>query len=188
MTEHDPLTLARRIQADGRKLPPVESWNPPDCGEIDMRITRDGNWHYMGTPIGRAALVRLFSTVLRRDADGFHYLVTPVEKIRIRVDDAPFVAVRLEVRGTGAERELDFTTNVGDRVPLGSDHPLRVEHDDLSGEPSPYLRVRGRLDALISRALFFELVELGEERSTVDGIDFGVWSRGHFYSLGPLDG
>lgn len=187
MPEYDPLTLARRIQADGSALPPVETWNPPDCGEIDLRITRDGSWHYQGTPIGRAALVRLFSTVLRRDADGHHYLVTPVEKIRIHVDDAPFVAVRLEVRGTGRTQELDFTTNVGDGVPLDASHPLRVEYDPASGEPSPYLRVRGRLDALVSRALFFELAELGEERVADDAVDFGVWSRGHFFVLGRLD-
>lgn len=184
---HDPLSLARAIPTDDGPLPPVEQWDPPDCGPIDLRISRDGNWHYQGSPIGRAALVRLFSTVLRRDADGHHYLVTPVEKVRITVDDAPFVAVALERTGSGPSQVLAFTTSVGDRVELDADHPLRVEHDAQSGEPSPYLRVRGRLDALISRALFFELAELGEERSTADGVDFGVWSRGLFFRLGTLD-
>ncbi|MGQ3029134.1 MAG: DUF1285 domain-containing protein, partial [Ferrovibrionaceae bacterium] len=141
-----------------RRLPPVEKWEPPFCGDIDMRIARDGSWFYLGTPIGRREMVRLFSTVLRRDADGRYYLVTPVEKCGITVDDAPFVAVELLVEGQGPEQRLSFRTNVDDVVSAGPDHPLRVEVDPVTGAPAPYVHLRGRLEARVNRPVFYELV------------------------------
>lgn len=182
----DPNALAAQLRAPRRGLPPVNDWNPPFCGDMDLRIARDGSWHYLGSPIGRLALVRLFATVLRRDADGDYYLVTPVEKVRIRVDDAPFVAVDVEVDGAGEAQQLTFVTNVGDRVTADAAHPLRVAFDD-DGNPAPYVRVRDRLEALISRAVYFELAELGHVRAGEDGLDFGVWSGGRFFPLGRLD-
>lgn len=176
---------------EGRKgggLPPVDSWDPPFCGDMDIRIARDGSWHYMGSPIGRKRLVRLFSTILRRDGDGFHYLVTPVEKVRITVDDAPFVAVEVEASGDGRARELRFRTNVEDWVTAGPDHPIRVETDSATGEPAPYVHVRGGLEALIARPVFYELVEMGEERAGAEATELGVWSGGEFFSLGSLEG
>jgi uncharacterized protein len=167
--------------ASGRGLPPVHLWNPAHCGEIDIRIRPDGTWLHEGTPIGRPALVRLFSTVLRKDPDGI-YLVTPVEKLRITVDDAPFLAV-------GMARESDalrFVTNVGDLVESGPDHPIRVE-TAASGEPRPYLHVRGGLEALIARPVFYDLVELGERRPGPSGDRLAVASNGCWFDLGPLD-
>jgi hypothetical protein len=185
--EPDPNALAEQLIRPREGLPPVNEWDPPFCGDMDLRIARDGSWHYLGSPIGRQALVRLFSTVLRRDDDGAYYLVTPVEKVRITVDDAPFVAVGLEVEGDGQERRLCFVTNVGDRVVADAAHPLRVTFAD-DGEPAPYVRVRDRLDALVSRAVYFELAELGCARAADDGVDFGVWSSGCFFPLGRLEG
>lgn len=154
----------------GRGLPPVERWNPPFCGDIDMEIRSDGTWFYMGTPIGRAPLVRLFSTVLRRDEDGKTYLVTPVEKVGIRVLDAPFVGVEM----TAGERDgaplLTFRTNVGDVVEAGAEHPLRFVIHGENNELKPYLHVRGRLEALVSRAVMYDLVALGETID-VDGVE-----------------
>jgi uncharacterized protein len=173
----DPAAIAARLQ--GRKLPPVHLWNPPFCGEMDMRIARDGTWFYQGSPIGRKPMVRLFSTVLRRDGDGRYYLVTPVEKLAIRVDDAPFVAVEMTAHGAGRGQVLTFRTNVDDEVMAGPEHPIRVA-TAADGEPSPYLHVRDRLEALIARAVFYDLVELAEER---DG-EFGVWSAGAFFPIG----
>jgi uncharacterized protein len=162
-------------------LPPVHLWNPPDCGDIDMRIAADGTWFYMGTPIGRPAMVRLFSTILRRD--GARYvLVTPVEKVGIKVDDAPFVAVALETEGEGRDRCLSFRTNVGDVTEAGPEHPLRVVIGAESGEPRPYVHVRGGLEALIARPVFYELVDLATPREG----QLGIWSKGRFFPLGPL--
>jgi uncharacterized protein len=172
---------ARAAAASRRGLPPVHLWNPPHCGEIDIRIRPDGTWLHEGTPIGRASLVRLFSTVLRKDADGV-YLVTPAEKLRITVDDAPFVAVGM-VREGGA---LRFVTNVGDEVEAGLEHPIRVETAG-NGEPRPYLMVRAGLEALIARAVFYDLVELGEPRPGPDGRRLEVSSNGCRFDLGPLD-
>lgn len=146
-----------------RALPPVQRWDPPFRGDIDMRIARDGAWFHEGTPIGRFGLVRLFSGILRRDADDDYYLVTPAEKVRIRVDDAPFVAVAMEAAGKDAARTLTFRTNVGDTVTADAEHPIRVETDPATGEPSPYVLVRDRLEALIARAVFYDLVALAEE-------------------------
>lgn len=174
------LATIQAETAKHRGLPPVDRWNPPHCGKIPMRIARDGTWHYMGTPIGRTAMVRLFSTVLRREPDGSHVLVTPVERVEIEVEDAPFLAVTLEREGQGESQVLTFLTNVGDSVQADADHPIRVEEDAATGQPSPYVRVRGRLDALISRAVFYELADLAEER---DG-ELGVWSGGTFFRLG----
>lgn len=171
--------IAEAGAGEGRPLPPVHLWNPAHCGDIDIVIRRDGSWWHEGSPIGRAALVRLFSTVLRRDPDGFH-LVTPVEKLKIAVEDAPFVAVRADREGEASEQVLVFTTNVGDRVAAGPDHPIRVETDAVSGAPRPYVHVRAGLDALIARAVFYELVEGAERR---DG-RLGLTSNGAWFDLG----
>lgn len=181
-----PATLAAQLPSD-RPLPPVDRWNPPLAGDIDIRIARDGVWYHEGQPIQRESLVRLFASILRRDEDGYHYLVTPVEKWRIRVDDAPFLAVRLDATGTGHDRSLTFTTNVDDIVTAGPVHPLTVEYRTPGGEPAPYVHVRGRLRALLSRAVFLELAELGEEQPSAAGREYGVWSQGQFFSLGQLD-
>ncbi|WP_411032945.1 DUF1285 domain-containing protein [Shinella sp. BYT-45] len=179
--------LISRASAEtgGRGLPPVERWNPPFCGDIDMEIRADGTWFYLGTPIGRAPLVRLFSTVLRKDEDGKTYLVTPVEKVGIRVADAPFLAVEMNASGAGEERKLTFRTNVGDVVEAGPEHPLRFVIAGENSELKPYLLVRGRLEALVSRAVMYDLVALGE---TVD-IDgermFAVRSAGTIFPIMP---
>lgn len=179
--------LLAQIPEGGREgPPPVHLWNPPFCGDIDMRIARDGNWFYMGTPIGRKALVRLFSGILRRDGDDY-FLVTPVEKVGIRVDDAPFVAVSLQVEGRGEDQVLRFVTQVGDEVEAGAEHSLRVALAPDTQEPAPYLHVRANLEALVHRNVFYQLVELAESRQ-IDGRDWlGVWSRGTFFPLGPQD-
>lgn len=156
---------------------PVERWDPPYCGEIDMRIAADGTWFYRGSPIGREALVRLFASILRREPDGRHVLVTPVEKIGIEVADAPFLAVEVVAAGRGRDQVLTFRTNVGDLVAAGPDHPLRFETEPETAGLKPYLRVRGRLDALASRALALELVGMCDEE---DGAA-GVWSSGVFF-------
>jgi hypothetical protein len=184
MRKYDLNALATQVQ--GKKLPPVEHWSPPLSGNMEMRIARDGTWFHEGTPIEREKLARLFSTILRREEDGCYYLVTPVEKWRIQVDDAPFVAVLLEVKGQGQEQELCFTTNLADQVTAGPEHPIEVEYKSESGEPSPYVHVRARLRALISRSVFLELVELGEERELDGKLLFGVWSQGVFFPLGSL--
>jgi hypothetical protein len=159
-------------------LPPVETWNPTHCGEAGFEILRDGTWMHEGTRITREALVRLFSTILRKDADDETYLVTPVEKIRVHVADAPFLAVRADRAGEGGEQTLVFTTNVGDVVQAGPDNPIRVSY--AGDEPRPYVLVRGRLEARILRAPFYEMVEWAEMR---DG-KLGVWSGGVWWDLG----
>ena len=166
-------------QTGAKGLPPVHLWEPDYCGDIGMKIARDGQWYYDNSPIGRKKLVRLFSTILRHDKDGEHYLVTPVEKIRVEVEDAPFVATLMQVTGAGQSQVLRFETNVGDFTEAGPDHAMRFEIDQDSGEPSPYVHVRARLEALISRAVFYDLVELG----VVEGDKFGVWSHGIFFPI-----
>jgi hypothetical protein len=161
-------------------LPPVHLWNPPFCGDLDMRIARDGTWFYLGTPIGRFELVKLFSSILKRE-DGKYFLVTPVEKVGITVDDAPFVAVDFEASGEGEAQELHFTTHVGDQMMAGPDHPIRVERDPQTGEPSPYVLVRSDLEALIDRKSFYRLVELGCHHEGW----FGLWSGGRFFPVIP---
>lgn len=171
-----------------RKLPPVHLWNPAFCGNIDMRIARDGRWYYMGTTINRPAMVKLFAGILRREPDDSYVLVTPVEKVGISVDDAPFVAVELAVQGAGREQSLAFRTNLDDVVPLDAAHPLRVALNPASGEPSPYIVVRDRLEALITRPVFYELVAMAEARQTADGgSELGVWSGGAFFALGTVE-
>lgn len=164
-------------------LPPVHLWNPDFCGDIDMRIARDGTWYYLGTPIGRKPMVRLFSTIIRRDGDDY-FLITPVEKVGIRVDDAPFVAVMLEVVGSGEAQVLRFTSNVEDQAEAGPQNPLRFEIDPDTQEPSPYVLMRSNLEALIHRNVFYQLVDLAVPR-VIDGEEWlGVWSHGVFYPIG----
>ncbi|HTK35431.1 MAG TPA: DUF1285 domain-containing protein [Caulobacteraceae bacterium] len=166
----------------GRALPPVHLWNPPHCGEIDIRIRRDGSWWHEGSPIGRPALVRLFSTVLRRDPDGY-YLVTPVEKLKIVVEDVPFVAVSVDRVGEA----LSFVTNVGDIAEAGPDNPLRIETDAATGGPTPYVHVRRGLEARLSRPVFYALVELAQPRAGPDGEHLGVASNGAWFDLGSTE-
>jgi hypothetical protein len=174
-------------QKDGSKgLPPVHLWHPEFCGDLDMRIARDGTWFYMGSPIKRERLVRLFSTVLRHDEDGRYYLVTPVEKIGIQVDDAPFVIVDMDVKGSGEDQVIVFRTNVGDQTIAGPDHPLRFEFDDATREPSPYVHVRAALDALINRAVYYKLVDLAVEHMQDGESHFGVWSAGEFLAFASV--
>ena len=167
-------------KSEKRGLPPVHLWHPEHCGDIDIVIRKDGLWFHEGTPIGREALVRLFSTVLRKDPDGFH-LVTPVEKMRITVEDAPFIAVRVDREGD----VLKFLTNVGDEVEASPDNAIRVEMDPKTGEPRPYLHVRRGLEALIARPVFYELAALAQERDTPDGPQMGVTSHGAWFPVGP---
>ncbi|MDP1641020.1 MAG: DUF1285 domain-containing protein [Phenylobacterium sp.] len=175
--------IAAAKQAPGRGLPPVHLWNPAHSGEIDIVITADGRWVHEGATINRAPLVRLFSTVLRRDPDGY-WLVTPVEKMKITVEDAPFIATALDA-GADAEGRpvLRFNTNVGDEVEAGPEHLIRVEIDPATDEPRPYLHVRRGLEALISRPVFYELVEMAQER---DGT-LGVESGGTWFAIGPVE-
>lgn len=168
-------------QSGGRGPAPVHLWDPPYCGEIGMRIAADGTWFYQGSPIGRKPLVRLFASVLRKDEDGRHYLVTPVEKIAIDVDDSPFLAVEMAVSGDGKTRQLGFRTNVDDFVEVDADHPMRFEEEAGSGGLKPYVRVRGRLEARVTRSVYYDLVAL----ATVEGEDFGIWSGGRFFSMAP---
>lgn len=187
----DLAALIARAAADtndpSRGLPPVDKWNPPFCGDIDMEIRSDGTWFYMGTPIGRQPLVRLFSTVLRKEEDGRTYLVTPVEKVGIRVQDAPFVAVEMAVSGEGAGQTLTFRTNVGDVAEAGPDHPLRFVIEGANQELKPYLHIRGNLEALVSRPVMYDLVELGEEADIAGRAMFCVRSAGVLFPVMPAD-
>ncbi|MND66761.1 hypothetical protein D3C80_581600 [compost metagenome] len=182
--------ISRAAEQSGGKsrgLPPVEKWNPPFCGDLDMEIRPDGIWFYMGTPIGRAPLVRLFSTVLRKDEDGRTYLVTPVEKVGIRVADAPFVAVEMQAGERDGAPLITFRTNVGDVVEVDAVHPLRFEIVGEERQLKPYVLVRGRLEALVSRAMMYELVALGET-ITIDGIEmFAVRSAGEVFPIMRAD-
>lgn len=186
----DVLRGLAQAQAEGagrRALPPVDRWNPDYCGEIDMRIARDGSWFYLGTPIGRPALVRLFSTILRREPDGRYVLVTPVEKVGITVEDVPFIAVAVEVEDKGHDQRLRFLTNVGDEVVAGADHHLRVTLRN-DAEPQPYVHVRGALEARLARPVFYELVAMAEERRDAHGRrELGVRSGGVYFALGSPD-
>lgn len=177
--------IAKSARAAARGgLPPVHLWDPPFCGDLDMRIARDGTWFYLGTPIGRPALVRLFSTILKREADRY-FLVTPVEKVGITVDDAPFVAVDFAIEGAGKDQILTFTTNVGDTARAGPDHPIRVTRDPETGEPAPYVLIRANLEALIDRKSFYRLVDIATHED-VNGMSwFGLWSGGRFFQMIP---
>jgi len=177
--------LISRAARAGKGPPPVERWNPPFCGDLDMEIRADGTWFYLGTPIGRMPLVQLFSTVLRKDEDGRTYLVTPVEKVGIRVADAPFLAVEMNASGSGDGRVITFRTNVGDVVEAGPEHPLRFVDEPETGGLKPYLLVRGRLEALLARPVMYELVGHGEEVE-VDGTTmFAVRSNGQVFPIMP---
>jgi len=178
------LATSARAASNGRGLPPVHLWNPPHCGNLDMRIARDGTWYYEGTPINRPEMVRLFSTILRKDGDSY-VLVTPVEKVGITVDDAPFVAVDFDTKGSGATQDICFHTNLGDTVTAGPDAPLRIERDEASGEPSPYVTVRANLEALIDRKSFYRLIELGAHAEHAGQSWFGLWSGGQFFPVIP---
>lgn len=174
----DSIATAARMAAAGKGLPPVESWNPPFCGDLDIRISRDGTWFYLGTPIGRPELARLFSTILKREGDQY-FLVTPVEKVGIRVDDVPFLAVDFDVTGDGMSQVLIFATSMGDRALAGPDNPIRVTRDADTGEPAPYVHIRAGLEARIDRKSFYRLVEIGAHH---DGW-FGLWSGGAFFPV-----
>jgi len=185
MVEARPGMLESLAAAVGKaKYPPVEKWNPPFCGDLDMRIASDGTWFYLGTPIGRPALVRLFSTVVKREGDRY-YLVTPVEKVGIRVDDVPFLAVELEVENRGPKQSLIFRTNVDDVIRCDAEHRLRFEPEEGTGGIKPYLFVRRDLWAKVTRALFFDLVAIGEVREPNGKKMFGVMSSGEFFAMAP---
>lgn len=179
--------LAASAQAVAKKgLPPVHLWNPPFCGDIDMRIARDGTWFHEGTPIGRPGLVKLFSGILKKEGDKY-FLVTPVEKVGILVDDAPFVAVDFDTAGQGKDQTITVTTQVGDSVPLDADHALRVDRDPATGEPSPYIHIRAGLEALIDRKSFYRMVDLCVHER-IEGKDwFGLWSWGRFFPMIPSE-
>lgn len=177
--------LAAAAKAAGRKgPPPVHLWNPPFCGDLDMEIRRDGTWFYLGTPIGRHALVKLFASIIRKDGEDY-FLVTPVEKVGIRVVDAPFVAVDAELTGMGRDQRITFTTNVEDVVTAGPEHPIRVERDPETGEPAPYVLVRRNLEALIDRKTFYRLIERGTHEVHDGERWFGLWSDGMFFPVIP---
>lgn len=177
----NPDTLAAAARDAGRRgPPPVHLWNPPFCGDIDMRIARDGTWFYAGTPIGREAMVRLFASILRRDGDDY-FLVTPVEKVGITVEDAPFVAVDCRRDGDA----LVFLTNLGDETIACDEHPIRVRRDPESDEPAPYVHVRAALEARIDRKTFYRLVEEGEVRPHAGREWFGIASGGAFFPIQP---
>ncbi|WP_292291852.1 DUF1285 domain-containing protein [Mesorhizobium sp.] len=178
--------MSRATRA-GKGPAPVERWNPDFCGDLDMEIRADGTWFYLGTPIGRMPLVQLFSTVLRKDADGKTYLVTPVERVGIRVVDAPFVAVEMDVSGAGDDQVITFRTNVGDVVEAGPGHALRFVDEEATGGLKPYVLVRGRLEALVARPVMYELVEHGEEIDIDGRTMFAVRSRGEVYPIMPAE-
>lgn len=176
------IAASARAAAKSRGLPPVHEWNPPFCGDLDMRIARDGTWFYQGTPINRPQMVRLFSTILRKDGEAF-FLVTPVEKVGITVEDAPFIAVDFDVEGSAKDQRLTFQTNVGDTCMAGPDHPIRIIKDADTGEPSPYVHIRAGLDARIDRKSFYRLIDLGTDETYDSERWFGVWSGGDFFPI-----
>ena len=179
--------LVARANPTGKGLPPVDKWNPDFCGDLDIVIKRDGTWFYLGTPIGRAPLVRLFSTVLRKDEDGKTYLVTPVEKVGITVEDAPFLAVEMNASGEGDNQVLTFRTNVGDLVEAGPENPLRFDIVGQTDQLKPYVLVRGRLEALLARPVIYDLINHGEEIA-VDGTTmFALRSKGEIYPIMPKE-
>ncbi len=185
MTRHRPNPNTLSPGADSSAPPTAgaaKPRRPVQCGDLDMRIARDGTWFYHGSPIGRKPLVKLFASVLSRDEDGVYWLTTPVEKGRVSIDDAPFVAVGLEVEGAGRSQELRFRTNLDDEVTADADHPIRVGRGPRSGG-RPYILVRGRLEALIARPVYYQLVELGVEEEVGGDHHYGVWSKGCFFRL-----
>lgn len=182
----DQVAAAAR-QSARRGPAPVHLWNPPYCGDIGLKITADGVWHYQGSPIGRQAMVELFASILRKDEDGRHYLVTPVEKIAIEVEDAPFLAVAMTVEGSGRQQTISLRTNVGDEVTVDAEHPLRFARDPASDGLKPYVLVRGRLEALVTRPLYYDLVEMAVVEPVAGVPHLGVWSAGTFFAMAPAD-
>lgn len=166
--------------AEEQRLPPVEKWNPEHCGDSEMRIARDGSWFHQGSPIARQEMVRLFSSILRREADGSYVIVTPVEKLSIEVEDAPFLAVEMKAEGEGEQMRIAFRLNTGDLVPANAEHPLRFEQ--AQDGPRPYLLIRGRLEALVTRSVYYELAEIALANGSSPP---GVWSQGSFFPLEP---
>ncbi|MEM6741099.1 MAG: DUF1285 domain-containing protein [Pseudomonadota bacterium] len=183
-TTADGLAAAARAAAKGKGLPPIHLWNPPFCGNLDLEIRRNGTWFYEGTPVQRKELVKLFSSILRKEGAEY-FLVTPVEKVGIRVEDAPFVAVDAEIDGEGTAQQITFRTHVGDAVTAGRDAPIRVERDAETGEPSPYVMVRAGLEALIDRKTFYRLVDVGAHCERDGERWFGLWSGGVFFPVIP---
>ena len=187
--QSDPSSSSSLIQKSGSgnssPVRPVACGKrlPIDRGDLEMRISRDGTWFYRGSPIGRPALVKLLASVLRREPDGRHWLVTPAERARIEVEDVPFLAVALTIEGEGRDQQLIFRTNLDDIVTAGPNNPLRVE-TATSGEPAPYILVRDDLEARLMRSVFYDLVELAREESIEEIRQFGVWSRGRFFRIG----
>lgn len=172
----------RVLVGEGKKLPPVNEWHPERIGEIDIRIAKDGVWFYQGNEMERQSIVELFSGILRKD-DQDYYLVTPVEKMKITVDDAPFVVCMMDVEGEGEKQKIYFSTNVGDAFLLSSSHALTVDYNEKN-EPSPYVSVRDKLSALVSRQVYYELAELVVDTSDEQGVEqFGIWSDGVFFSF-----
>ncbi len=181
------LKAIMKDSGTGRKLPPVHLWNPDHCGDIGMEIRADGSWWHEGTRIGREKLVKLFATILRKDEDGETYLVTPYEKVIVRVEDAPFLAIRVDRAGeAGPDQTLAFTTNLGDVTLAGPDMALKVDIDDKTGEPAPYVMVRGRLEAKLTRATFYELVDMAVPSGEDEAL-LGVWSQGVFFEIGRTE-
>ena len=179
------LIKSARAQGDGEGARPVEKWHPDFCGDMDMVIKADGSWWHEGGRMTRMPLVKLFASILRKDADGETYLVTPVEKIKIQVERAHFIATRVDIEGEGDEQRLFFTTNMDEVVEAGPQRPLRVETDPETMEPSPFITVRGRLEASLARPVFYELVEHAVECETPNGKVLGVMGGGAFFPLGP---
>ena len=181
MPEHKPVRLLQQIKKQGPA--PVESWHPPLLGDMDLRIDRDGNWYHEKHLIQRQSLVRLFASILRRDADGCYYLVTPVERWRIHVEDAPFLAVEIICERHKQGPQFTFRTNVDDWVIAGPEHTLQIEYPHGSAQPVPYIHIRGRLCARLTRAVFYELADHAELKN-IDGQDvYGVHSQGRFFPL-----
>lgn len=180
----DGLAKAASAATKGRGPAPVHLWNPPFCGDLDIRIARDGLWYYLGTPIGRAPLVKLFANILKREGDRY-FLVTPVEKVGITVDDAPLFAVDFEAQGTGPDQILRLFTKTEDEVTVDAAHALRIARDPATGEPSPYVHVRAGLEARIDRKTFYRLIDLGAHEMRDGARWFGLWSSGVFFPIIP---
>lgn len=181
-----PETIAQQVenaQSPDKGLPPLEAWNPELSGDIDIVIARDGQWLYQGKPIAREALVRLFSTILRREEDGEHYLVTPVEKWRITVEDTPLLAHSLDATGEGEAQVLSVTTNTGETVTIGKEHPLYVGTYEGTEEPRPVVALRHGVEARLVTAAYYDLADLVTEQATANSVALGVWSNGNFYKI-----
>lgn len=181
-------TLAALIAAEaGARKPPLEQWNPEKVADPGFLITADGIWHYQGSPIERAALTRLFASILRREADGIHYLVTPAEKVVVHVEDAPLLAVEMWAEGEGATQALSFRSNLDDVILCGPAQPIRFAPDPATAAPKPYVGVRHGLEALATRAVYLELVEHAVIADAPPGRSFGLWSRGAFFPMAPAE-